>query len=328
MSGILDSKTRIFDTIVTPEGRRHISEGGLKIAYASFTDNASFYSADAVSGTADATVRIYFEASGLPQDNITFKSNDAGRLQPFSSAITASMKNGQLITYSFSASTSSFIEGSVRNVTNLSGTAFSDTIDEIIASSADNFSKNRIIGTHDDIFDDGFAVCPRDITFVVNENKPFKFSKRLTNINSIESLFVDPRFSNLKNFQYLPPISKINDDNIDKSKIENVADRFLGDYPPATLRRALSGDILDAEFKKIEAAGFMKTLLIDPTSKMNNIMAQVFEINDSSASKLDVINFGKIKINETFKYVFFLGKVIIDDGDVQKFVHIFTLVFE
>src|SRR5690242_15317363 len=81
--GLLDSKSRILDTLVTLEGRRQISTGKLKIEWISLTDTATFYEADLVSGSTDATRRLYLEACQLPQDQITFEADDSGRLMSF-----------------------------------------------------------------------------------------------------------------------------------------------------------------------------------------------------------------------------------------------------
>ena len=86
MSGILDSKSRVLDTIVTSLGRQQIADGKLNIRYVSFTDALTFYKADLVSGTQDATRRIYLESCNLPQDQITFEADDCGKIMPFGNA--------------------------------------------------------------------------------------------------------------------------------------------------------------------------------------------------------------------------------------------------
>ena len=41
MSGILDNKSRVLDTVITTEGRRQLAEGGVDIQYVTFTDGAT-----------------------------------------------------------------------------------------------------------------------------------------------------------------------------------------------------------------------------------------------------------------------------------------------
>jgi hypothetical protein len=43
MSGILNTKQRIMDTILTQEGKRQLASGELRLNFITFTDNATFY---------------------------------------------------------------------------------------------------------------------------------------------------------------------------------------------------------------------------------------------------------------------------------------------
>ena len=116
--GILDSKTRILDSIVTLEGRKQLANGGINIRYVSFTDNATFYAADLENGSADATVRLYLEACHLPQDEVTFHADESGRLLALKNAADVVVKSGQLLKTTFdpallTGSNSSMFETSV-----------------------------------------------------------------------------------------------------------------------------------------------------------------------------------------------------------------------
>lgn len=113
MSGILDSKSRIIDAILTVEGRRQMSEGTFEVSYVTFSDYGVSYIPDKSSGHDDPTVKIYLEACNLPQDQITFEANDEGKLVPFrvqdiklfqedsSSTIQGALVNGRLTTYQY-----------------------------------------------------------------------------------------------------------------------------------------------------------------------------------------------------------------------------------
>ena len=63
MAGILDSKRRVMDILITDEGKRQASMGELKINYATFTDMHAFYreakSADSVADDASALSLIH-----------------------------------------------------------------------------------------------------------------------------------------------------------------------------------------------------------------------------------------------------------------------------
>ena len=97
MSGILDAKTRIIDSVVTDIGRAQISSGRLRAEFASFTDSTAYYEEDVASGSSDATRRIYFEQEGnRRQDFITFETDDSGNLLGYPTDANISLNNGKL----------------------------------------------------------------------------------------------------------------------------------------------------------------------------------------------------------------------------------------
>jgi hypothetical protein len=334
MSGILDNKSRIIDVIITSEGRRQIASGDLRVRYASFSDSATFYEADAVSGSSDASSRIYLEASSLPQDQIVFEADDSGKLMPFGINSDHTQQAGQLLSYSFTAATSSVITGSNESLTVVTGDAFASTMQGIFTGSIDNFGKLQLIGSYDALLeDDGFAAGPTTITYTITDDRPLAAHIPNTcNINHLESLFNDPRLANVQNFQFLPPINK-QLPSVDKK--HQSRDR-IGDYAPwggvdQGKNPKEAYNTLRNELQHFERLGFMKTILFDPTSRENALIGQMFEVSDRLTTKLDVIHHGKFSTHDSttpVADVFFVGKVIVDDNETQSFVHLFTLIFE
>ena len=331
MSGILDNKSRVLDTIVTLEGRRQISSGDLKVRYVSFTDASTYYAADILSGTADATTRIYLEQCSLPQDQITFEADDSGRLKPFKNDSDITVKDGQLITYSFNALTASVLTGSNQTMQLLRGDEFASTAQKLLESSIHNFCKLRLIGTKDKLFeDDGFSLGNKEIEFVINNDRPIKDpSDHAANINHLDSLFNDVRLSKVKNFMYLPPVNKISDDSVNKKDHKATWKYQLGHYPPwgRTHLQGLSSKQLEHELKHYERTGYCKSIFIDPTSRQNNIVGQFFEVDHHVMHKLDIIDYGKYVWHGSVKHAFFVGKVMNDENNNHTFIHIFTIVF-
>lgn len=80
MSGILDSKSRVLDVLLTAEGRKQAADGKLNVSYVTFTDAEVSYQKDAEEGHVDPTTKIYFEACSLPQDRIVFETDESGNL--------------------------------------------------------------------------------------------------------------------------------------------------------------------------------------------------------------------------------------------------------
>lgn len=336
MSGLLDSKARVLDTIVTVEGRRQLALGGLDVAYVSFSDAAAFYSADLVSGSQDATARLYLESCQLPQDSITFRADDVGNLVSFPNAAGIQLAAGTILDYSFQATTSSFITGSSQGVDNLTGSAFAASAGLLLGSSLDNFQNMRVLASHDDVFeDDGFALGPSDVTFAINNARPIADpTQYAAQVSSLDSIFSDPRFSHVPNFSYLPPINRVSsgDASLDLTDHRQTSRYQLANYPPwgRTQVAGLSHKQLASELQYYEKLGYMRSITFDPTSLDNNLIGQAFERQGNTIRKLDVVDFGRMRTGDPsapVAHVFFVGKVVVDEKGTDTFIHLFTLVF-
>lgn len=335
MSGILDNKIRVIDAMVTLAGRRQISTGDMKIEYVSFTDAGTYYAADLASGSTDASTRIFLEACNLPQDQITLESDDAGRLMPFSNGEGIQIKDGQILDYSFQATTSLIFTGSSVGVRVIKGDEFSSTSAKLLASSLDNFQKLQLIATHDRVFeDDGFGLGNTDITFTINNMRPISDPNRfVAHIDHVESLFNDVRLGHVKNFKYLPPINKLNDDSINKADHRVTSAVQLGNYPPMGRSHIfpLTYAQIKHELSYYQNLGYARTIAIDPTSHGNHIVAQFFEKSYNQLRKLDVIDFGRVRTGDPaspIAHIFFVGKVMSDNNKCSTFIHLFTMIFE
>lgn len=353
MSGILDNKTRILDSIVTLEGRRQLANGGIKIRYVTFSDAATFYAADVVSGSADATARIYLEACHLPQDQITFRADDSGRLLPFgtTTALNSNVRAGQLLQYNFEAPDPSVVvTGSLSPMASFStvrGENLHSLVEGLLTSSIDNFKKMQAIATRDTLFDDdGFGVGTKELEFVITEQKPIPSVAGYTaDIDSLEDIFSDPRLSRLPNFKFLPPINRVDDSTIDKTKYSSVKPYQLGYYTPWNPSHVDPVQHKDVIQEHIDFAkmGYVKTVNFDPTSRMNNLFIQAFEVTNDTMFKLDIIDFGTwyepmvqnqaMRSNDVNQpgptsHIFFVGKLILKpESNTHAFVHLFTLLF-
>lgn len=335
MSGILDSKSRVLDTVITTEGRRQLALGGVDIQYVSFTDASAFYRADIASGSQDATSRLYLESCQLPQDDIVFLADDDGNIMPFRNSDGVQVAGGRILQYSFTATTGSVIEGSTQRVIAISGSTFASVADTLLASSLDNFRKMYLIASKDQIFeDDTFGIGPDNIEFVITNDRPINDPASYSaHVNSIDSIFSDPRCSHLANFKYLPPINKVTSQNIDKSDPRATRDKAFGYYTPwgRTHVHALTYDQIMLELDYYAQLGYSRTVNFDPTSRDNRLVGQFFEKTKNELKKLDVIEFGTFTTNKPsapISQIFFVGKVVVDDKGTDTFLHLFTLVFE
>ena len=301
MAGILDSKSRIMDVVITDQGRRQIASGQMRIEYATFTDLGAFYVGDEDGVIEDPTTKIYFEAaSDLPSDLITFETDDAGLLVPYrSDELSVGGKN--LI-----------ISGSARDKLNIAGSAqaISDAI-------LDSWNKLQVIGTDDPLDDEqGFELSRRKIKFSIRDDFPFgPGDVKSAVIDDIESLNHDFRLSGLRNFKYLPPINAAG----------QLAGKPIGDFPNSNETLDMNKQAFEARLLELEHADvdFVQT------SIENNFVMQVFELSeDDGLIKLDVIDYGErpsTKKPGRKTRTLFAGKILRDGFGNPTFINIFTI---
>lgn len=301
--GILDSKTRIVDFVLTSEGRRKLSEGNLRFEFASFTDNGTFYEADVVSGSSDASTRVFFEAPGaLPLDQVSFESDDSGQLVPyFGGGDQLYLVNGLI-----------GMSGSLG--TGISDSSFASLSSEMMQIAADNFKNLRIVGTRDDFSEDtGFELSHSRVTFALTDTKPLEPGKDLLQItvDKTTKFFLDRRMQHVPNFTYLPPVDVDTGEAIGEFPVQNPDGPM--DYDEL-LSQLAGRESVDVTFPK--------------TSDSNNLFCQVFETAKGRMTKLDVIDFGEVIYEGQSKQVFFAGKVYVDKTGNGSFLNLFVLVFE
>jgi len=304
MAGILDSKSRIIDVVITDQGRRQISSGQMRIEYATFTDLGSFYSGDEDGVIDDPTTRLYFEAaSDLPSDMITFETDDSGLLVPYrADSFGASGKN--LV-----------ISGSLRD--KKQGAAAAASISQAMLESWNNL---QVIGTLDPLDDSqGFQASRQQISFSILNDFPFTANDvNVAVIDDIESLNHDVRLSKLENFKYLPPINSAGD----------LAGAPIGNFP--NLNETLDQDRQSFE-SRLSSLEYADVEFVE-TSIENNFVMQTFELSeDDGMIKLDVIDYGsRSSTTDKSKMVrtLFAGKIFIDGFGNPTFVNIFTIEFE
>ena len=199
MAGILDNKSRILDVILTPEGRRQLYDGFMRVDYVSFTDKETFYEGSLTEGTEDASKRIFLEATTTPIDQIALETDDTG----------------QLITY-MGSTIDRFLElrsdGVIYQGTSkirleeVTGSAtFASLAPKMIENITQNFKNQRIIGTQG--YNTGsFILDSNKFELSVTDKNPLmEYDAKTFSIPDIEPLFSQARLANVQNFNFLPP---------------------------------------------------------------------------------------------------------------------------
>ena len=315
MAGILNSKQRIMDTIITKEGRRQIPTGELKLRYVSFTDRHTFYACDEDdhSVAEDCTDRIQLEAISRPQDQIIFETDDEGALLSFAGADIKIGAGGQLYKIPPGAlKEEAIIEDHA---------ATSKLVDELMAGAEQNFRNQQITATADNFSEtSNFEIFPSSMKFRVTDKFPLT-SMEITeaSINDVECLYQDKRLQHLPFYKYLPPTNK--------TLPYEDAGRSLGNYPQ--LNQPEPHDIHELEAllehrEKIE-------ILFKETSRENNIVIQFLEAGTGKIEKLAMIDFGEFPNEDPYspgKHVFFVGKMFADGNGMHTYVNMFVMVLE
>lgn len=299
MAGLLDPKSRVLDTIITPEGRRQMFLGGMRIAYATFSDVGSSYDGDLNNIFVSGSINLNLESFSTPHDTIFPVTNDYGQILEYAGNSTSLTPAGEVIVYDAST-----LENSALSI--------AQTVSE-------SLKKQQIASTLDVIRrDEGLSTNLKDINFTITEDRPFDGEPSISSITDADSLYADKRLSKLPNFMFLPPIQ--NSGEIGSQPIE------LGKYTSF----AESNDIEDGSFfaglNELEEA----TLEFSRLTEYNDLAIQLYETTGSIAKKLDIIKYGRVGISPegTSTDLYFIGKVFFDEFDVPTFINIFTMVLE
>lgn len=312
--GIINSKERILDTIITEYGREKISKGSFEIKYAIFSDSGAYYEADALSGSSDASSRISIETVSLDRDRVT-PSVSQGDTTVFGLPSNYKIVNGKI--YEIKN------DGSCEEIDQNYCEFLTDELD----SAFENLKKLNIIGTDDFLFErNTFTISNREIVFDIVDNEGLTDSPiKKINIDQADGVYQDKKVSQINNYRYLPPINKrLNDDG---------QVQLLGHY------EKLNQESYNDDSGKQTYEQILKTLRNKPkevikfseTSRENNITGQFFEIGDRSIKGLDIIDFGSFPTPDPKKpdlRVFFVGKLYKDSIGVSKYINIFTLILE
>lgn len=300
MAGLLDPKSRVLDTIITPEGRRQMLEGGIKIKYATVSDIGYSYDFNTKNQYITSSIPFGIESFQTSNDLIFPITDASGRIFEYSGDSLLLNAGGFLY---------------------LSGSKSPEppSIEKISNVILDSLKKQQIISTLDTKRNDkGLSVDPTVVNFYITENDPFDGEPSITTLTDADSLFCDKRLSKSLNFKYLPPIQMTND--IVSNEIE------LGRY--ANFNE--TNDIRYVDFVKNLNNLQYTNIEFSRLTEYNDIVLQMFETTTESIKKLDVIKWGRIGTSPEggASDLYFIGKVYYDEFKVPTFVNLFTLVIE
>jgi len=331
MAGILDTKQRVMDTLVTSEGRRQIASGELQIKFVSFTDRHTFYQSTGSQDpdvAEDASGRLFFEAHNRPQDQIIFETDNHGRFLPFKGGSIELFGDGRLrygATGSIVDASGNVLTGSY--LLRATGSQVINLVSDLMVSSSNNFKEQNIIGTKEFFKENSnFTITPASdpngepFTFVINNTHPFKEGDiTIASVDNVESMWQDERLQHLPHYKYMPPTNK-------RGLGEQIGSS-LGTYTRLNQHEMLTFEQLETRLSTLSSIDIEFT----DTSDANNRAGQLVEAKLDQVTKLAVIDYGEFPSSDPFspgKHVFFAGKIFMDKPGFLTFVNLFTLVFE
>lgn len=331
MAGILDSKERMIDFIITPQGRSQIGDGRMRIEYVTLTDVHSFYTSSREDLIADdASSRLYFECHSSHTDMITPEIAPGNITKPFRAG--AFLIDGKTI------AEGTFPTGDpVEKFQLLSGSAVTEKAELFTNSLSKHFQGLRILRSEDSFSNSSdfflgastgsFAITSKDLE--INGGKGIYLKDLSPYLNNDEtpdgkvdlrksvSIYADPRFAHFPNFRYLPPVNV--QDPSGNSEV-------LGAYPKINKENESVDPLMSLSYRQ------KLTVNIEEISKFKNIFGQVFQFSEgsngeSSVDKLSIVDYGVRETTNGPRHYFFLGKLYRDEEGVDTFINIFTLEF-
>lgn len=321
MAGILDSKSRVMDTLITVTGRDQAARGELDVKFASITDRQIYYRTGSDGMLFDLDDRLYFEAASDDNDIIVYESDSDGYLQPFVSD-DYSIYGGLAFDMTSSQGTNE-IGGNHGSVTFSTGSI--DLVsDAVIMGSTNNFKRQYIVGSRNLAkFDKNtpFKLSVNKIDFSISATSPIntQVDSWKKNTDQIDSVFQDHKLGNLLNYRYLPPVTKQYTGALTGSVMANYS--------------KINQDPLDTyeELEEYLAGKPYQEVNFVETSLANNILAQIFSINQTTCTleKLAIIDVGEYQVDGSYNpHLFFAGKLYRDSVGALTFANIFTIVLE
>lgn len=321
MAGILDSKSRVLDTLITVTGRDQAARGELDVRFATITDRQISYTTGSNGVVDDLASRIYFEAASDDNDTIVYEIDAAGSMQPFTSDDYV-VYGGLPFDLTMSQDVDN-IGGAYGGTINNPGSIELVT-DSIMNSSTNSFKRQMIIGSR--VLSNfsknvQFRIDRNKIQFNITNESPINTESENTvlNVDQTESVFLDHKFGNLLNYRFLPPVTKPFTGAVTGSVMANYNN--LNQSPLDTYEELESY----LEGKVCEEINFSETSL------SNNVLCQLFstDLTENKLHKLAIVDVGEFQVDNNYNpHLLFAGKLYRDSVGSLTFVNIFTLVFE
>ena len=297
MSGVLDSKNRVMDVILTDIGRDQMNRGEFEVSFVSFSDKGAEYIDDGTGVAADITDRLYFETYSSPSDEIVPEISNEGDFtltKKISPSLT--VNNGVLF------------EKTATGYAQVDGFANIGSFTNILPG---RFKSLQIIRSYNEV--DDFEISKTEVSLKTSN----KVSTQLPEgIDLIKPILVDQRFTGTINTLYLPPTT------INGGKVTPL--RAFNRFGPENSEKNVLNEIREKSW----ASSRIEIGSIDNFDEYN-ILGQAFVKQDQTVRKYLVVDAGEYLSdkNEIMMQVYHLGFIYKDEMGTSKFSRAFSLVF-
>lgn len=301
MAGILDGKKRVLDVVLTDIGRDQMNRGEFEVSFVTFSDKGSEYlegnsihgDGSGVGVAASILDKFYFETYGSPTDEIVPEVDNTGDLlltKQISPTLT--VNNGVL----FEKTEKGYAEVD----------AFAN-IDKFTKLTSNRYAGLQLLRTSHSIPD-----------FSLNrEAIEMKFTDRKLpeNVDALNPILVDQRFTGNLNTMYLPPIVKANG----------------VDTPMKAYNRFGKEHTLDNIVNEVKDKSWSHARLelgSEFTYENYNILGQVYIKQGRKVRKLLVVDAGEFVNgdNVPILQVYHFGFVFKDENGTSKFTRSFSML--
>lgn len=312
MAGILDVKRRIMDAMITTDGRRQMAANTIDITFATFSDEGLFYDSDDGTSARDISDLPILEVMSLPRDVIIPEVDDDGAFSLNLADGNKIVKGRQVI--SGALDEIRVDENGVRTVVQVEQVVtgainvYSGALD-VISTARKHFNQLNMLKTDDGLLDSAFRADINSFDLATEEKE--------ISLSAIRPLMFDDSINHIINTRYLPP-------EVTTDEMKSVP---LADYPKFT--NEPYNNFRSFEDGELSGALSNQEINFTTSGRSNNLLGQVFEVNNDSTTKLTVVDYGEfVDEDQIRRRVFYLGKPVRDINGTPKFCKIFTLVFE
>ena len=295
MSGVLDSKKRVLDVILTELGRDQMNRGEFEVSFVTFSDKGSQYVDDGTGVASSILDNVYFETYSSPADEIIPEIDNEGDFL-LTKKVSPTLTVNNRILYEQTDSGYKQVDAfaNISSFTNIT---------------TGRWSGLQILKTESEL--DDFTVDRESLSLEFS-------SKNLPrNVDNLKPILVDPRFTGNVNTMYLPPVSEVNG----VSGPMRAYNRF---GPENTMENIIQGEIIPKSWDSNRIQ-----LGTENTYESYNLIGQAFMKRDQSVRKYLIVDGGEYTDAEGIpvSQVYHLGFIFKDEFGTSKFSRGFSLVF-